>query len=154
MGSRNRSGKSEFTLVNAIILAIVVAVVGGVGMPLLEMASRRAKRSTLMQNLHTLRSQIELYKLEHGGRPPVVYQNTLPQLTRATNAEGVPGEPSSEFAYGPYLHGGVPVNPITGCSIVALTDTFPPIAPSGNGGWIYHQETGQIAIDLEEFLQE
>ena len=152
MLNHSRSGKAEFTVLNAVILAIVVAIAGGVGIPLIEKVSSRAQHTAVLQNLHTLRSQIELYKLEHKGEAPVLYQNAFPQLIRATNAEGIPGEPGSKYPYGPYLHAGVPLNPITGRSIVTPTDTFPPTAPSGNGGWIYHQETGRIAIDLEEFL--
>lgn len=152
MLNHNRSGKSEFTLVDAVILAVVVAIVGAFGIPLIEKTSGRAQRTAVLQNLHTLRSQIELYKVEHGGAAPVLYQNTFPQLIRATNAAGIPGEPGEKYPYGPYLRTGVPVNSITGCSIVTLTDTFPPKAATDNGGWIYHQETGQIAIDLQEFL--
>jgi general secretion pathway protein G len=148
-----RSGKTEFTLVDAVTLAVVVAIAGAIGIPLIEKASGRAGHTVVLQNLRTLRSQIELYKAEHGGEPPVLYQNTFLQLIRATNAKGIPGEPGSKYPYGPYLHGGVPVNPVTGRSIVTATDTFPPTAPSGNGGWIYHQKTGRIAIDLEEFLE-
>jgi general secretion pathway protein G len=149
MRNHTRSGKTDFTLVDAILLAVVVAIGGAVGIPLIEKTTGQARRTALLENLHTLRSQIELYKLEHGGEPPVLYQNTFPQLIRATNAQGIPGERSSKYPYGPYLHDGVPVNPVTGCSIVALTDTFPPARPSGNGGWIYHQETGRVAADLE-----
>ncbi|MHC4176039.1 MAG: hypothetical protein ACYSWU_00945 [Planctomycetota bacterium] len=154
MLNHTRSGKAEFTLVNAVILAVVVAIAGGIGIPLIEKASGRARRTALLQNLRTLRSQIELYKAEHGGNPPVLYESTFPQLIRATNAEGIPGQPSSKYPYGPYLHAGVPVNPLTERSIVTPTDTFPPTAPSGNGGWLYHQETGRIAIDLEGYLEE
>jgi general secretion pathway protein G len=139
---------------DALLLAIVVGIVGATAIPLLERASRQAKQSTLLQNLHTLRSQIELYKLEHRGEPPLLYQGTFPQLCRATNADGMPGEPGSKFSYGPYLTGGVPVNPITGRSVVTLTSSFPPRTPSGNGGWLYHAKTGQIAIDLEGFLDQ
>jgi general secretion pathway protein G len=154
MRTPTRSGRAEFTLVNAVMLAIVVAIAGAIGIPLIEKTSGRAQRAALLENLHTLRSQIELYKAEHGGEAPVLYQNTFPQLTRATNAQGIPGEPGSKYSYGPYLRYGVPVNPITGRSIVALSDTFPPTAASGNGGWIYHQESGRIAADLDEFLSE
>jgi general secretion pathway protein G len=154
MPNHNRSGKAEFTLLSAVMLAVVVAIAGAFGIPLIEKSSGQAQRTTLLQNLHTLRSQIELYKLEHAGQPPVLYQNTLPQLTRATNAGGIPGEPGSKYPFGPYFRTGIPVNTITGRSIVAPTDTFPPTAPSGNGGWIYHQQTGRIAVDLEEFLAE
>ena len=69
-----------------------------------------------------------------------------------TNAQGRPGVPGSKYPFGPYLHNGVPVNPITGRSIVTATDTFPPTAQSGNGGWLYHESTGQIAPDLAQFL--
>ena len=149
-----RRGRAALTLVDAVLLAVVVAIGVGVGVPVIERTSADARRAVLRENLHTLRSQIELYKLEHGGRPPLAYENTFPQLTRATNAEGVPGERGSKFPYGPYLQTGVPVNPITGCSIITLTETFPPTAPSGNGGWLYHQATGRIAADLEEYLTE
>jgi general secretion pathway protein G len=149
-----RKGKAEFTLISAVLLAVMATIGGVFGIPLVDKARDRAKSAALLENLHTLRSQIELYKVEHGGEPPVVYQNTFPQLIRATNAQGLPGEAGSKFPYGPYLHGGVPVNPVTGRSIVTLTDTFPPAAASGNGGWIYHQQTGRIAADLDEFLNQ
>jgi len=154
MLNRTRSGKVEFTVVNAVMLAVVVAIAGGIGIPLIEKTSGRAKRVAALENLYTLRSQIAIYKAEHGGTPPVLHQNTLPQLTRATNAEGIPGKAGSKHEYGPYLCGGIPVNPLTERSIVTGTPTFPPAAASGNGGWIYHQQTGQIAIDLDEFLTE
>lgn len=152
MVSHFRSGKAELTVTNALILAVVVAIAGATAIPLFEAADRRAKTSALLQSLHTLRSQIELYKMEHGGEPPLLFQGTFPQLNRATDSRGAPGPSGNGFPYGPYLRNGIPVNPITACSIVTPTGTFPPTKPSGNGGWIYHQETGRIAADLEGFL--
>jgi type II secretory pathway pseudopilin PulG len=152
--SRARNGRTELTLLDAIIVAVVTAIVGATAIPLLEAASYRAKLSVLRENLHTLRSQIELYKIEHGGQPPVVYEGGLPQLLRPTNADGVPGERGSKFPYGPYLPHGIPVNPITGRSIVTPCETFPPLAPTSNGGWLYHQPTGRIVPDLEGHLND
>ena len=154
MASYARSGKAEFTVIDAVIVAVLAAIVGATTIPLLEMTNRRAKAAALLQNLHTLRSQIELYKLGHGGEPPVLYQGSFPQLLRATNAEGVPGEPGTEYPCGPYLRSGMPLNPITGRSIVTATDAFPPTAPSKNCGWLYHQATGQIAADLAGYLDQ
>jgi general secretion pathway protein G len=142
------------TLLNGMMLAIVFAIIGAAAVPIIEMASHQAKSSTLLQNLHILRSQINLYKLEHGGKFPLHFQGSLPQLIRPTNGAGIPGEPGEDSPYGPYLRNGIPVNPMTNRSIITLTETFPPTAPSGNGGWIYHQETGQIAPDLKDFLTE
>lgn len=154
MLSRIQSGRTELTVMNAMILAIIVAILGATAIPVIEMTSRQAKTSALLQNLATLRSQIELYKLDHYNCPPVLYEGGLPQLIRATNAVGNVGVAGSEYPYGPYLRTGIPVNPITDRSIITPTDTFPPTAPSGNGGWLYHQRTGQITADSKQFLGE
>jgi hypothetical protein len=144
--------KAAVRLISAIILAVVAAAAGVAALPLIEAATKQANRMALFRDLDALRSQIELYKAEHGGKPPVIYHGSLPQLVRATNGKGILGEHSSKFPYGPYLPDGVPTNAITGCSIVTPCDTFPPTVPSGNGGWLYNPRTGQIAADVEEFL--
>jgi len=150
--SHFRQGKAEFTLTDAMILGVIVAILAAAAVPVLEAASYRAREATLQQNLHVLRSQIELYQLEHGSDVPVVYEGSFPQLIRATNAAGIPGVSGKNHPYGPYLQGGMPVNPFSGRSIVTLTDVFPPTAPSGNGGWLYHQPTGRIVPDHADFL--
>lgn len=152
--SHTRHGRTELTFLDALILAVLIAIVGATGIPLLEATNHRAQIVALRENLRALRSQIELYELEHRGQPPVLCEGTLPQLIRATNAAGAIGPPGSRYPFGPYLRGGVPVNPVTGCSIVTAIDTFPPAAASGNDGWLYHQASGRIAADLKEFLKE
>ena len=154
MASHFRSGRRELGLIDALIVGVVTTIVGATAIPLFEKASRQAKTTTLRQDVRTMRSQIELYKLEHGGQVPVFYEGTFPQLIRSTNAEGTPGPPDSKHPYGPYLQTGVPVNPFSGRSVITLTETFPPTQPSGNAGWLYHQPTGQIAADLDGFLTE
>ena len=154
MVSRIRNGKAELTAMNAVILAIIVAILGATAVPLVEKSSQQAKSTTLLQNLRTLRSQIELYKLEHNGRVPLLYEGTFPQLIRSTNVKGVPGPPGGKYPFGPYLSSGVPVNPMTGRSIITPADAFPPDEASGNGGWLYHQQTGRIAADVPQYLGE
>ena len=78
MVSRARGGRTELTVIDAMILAVVVAIVGATAIPFIETASQRAKASALKQNLRALRSQIELYKLEHGGQLPVVFEGSFP----------------------------------------------------------------------------
>lgn len=153
MIARFRRGRKQFTLIDCVTVVLLMAIVSGAAIPLLEAASRGAKESALLQNLHTLRSQIALYKIEHGGEPPLLYEGTLPQLTHATDGSGTPGPPGSKHPYGPYLPGTLLANPITGRTAVTETSTFPPTACSGNGGWLFHQESGQIAADLPEMLK-
>ena len=147
-----RREKGEFTLVDGLILVALMVVVSGTAVPILQTWNHRAKVSATLQSLRVLRSQIELYKLEHGGEPPLLYEGGFPQLTSHTNRHGVPGEGGPDFPYGPYLRMGVPINPLTNGYIVTPTDVFPPVRVSGNGGWLYHQESGQIAPDVEGYL--
>jgi len=144
----------QFTLLDVLVMVAIMAIATAVAMPFLDAANESASSSALAQNLRTLREQIGLYKVEHGGNSPLLYQGGFPQLSHATNAAGVPGPRGKEHPYGPYLPGGIPPNPYTGVSIVTPTDTFPPTVPSGVGGWLYHQETGRIAPDLEGHLAE
>lgn len=148
-----RRGK-QFSLLDAVILVVLIAIVSAAAVPVFETLSHRAKISAMSQSLHTLRSQIELYKLEHNGKTPLLYEGKFPQLTTTTNALGVPGPAGPKFPFGPYLRAGVPINPLTGGYKVTAIDEFPPAQPSGNGGWLYHQETGQIAPDVEGYLEE
>ena len=142
----------QFTLLDALVVMAIMAIGTAVAMPLLNAANDRASSSALQQNLQTFRAQIELYKMEHEGKAPLLYKGTLPQLTHATNAKGIPGPPGEDYPCGPYFPAGIPANPYTGVSIVTPTETFPPTGPTGVGGWLYHQETGQIAPDLGEDL--
>ena len=152
MSGRNRHGRTNLTVIDAVLLIVVIAIVCATAVPLIEAANRRAQQSALAQNLHTLRSQIELYKAEHGGQTPLLHDGTLPQMVQPTNADGMPGPAGGKYPFGPYLRSGVPTNPVSGRSVITATKSFPPTAASGNGGWLYHQETGQIVPDLEEYL--
>ena len=149
-----RTGKSEIPTLNAVLMALVVALAGGFGLPLLNGLQERATRATLLENLRTLRTQIDRYKLDHGGRAPVVFEGSFPQLVRSTNRVGAPGPAGKNFPCGPYLTAGMPVNPISGSSLVTAIGEFPPTTSRGTGGWLYHQETGQIAPDTPDFLDE
>ena len=149
---RFRRGRRIFTLIDAVIMVLLMAIVSAAGVPLVEETVRRAKDTAVLENLYTLRSQIALYKMEHNGDPPILYEGSLPQLLQATNSEGIPGLPGNDRPCGPYLRNGIPPNPVTGRVVITPTNVFPPTAASGNGGWLFNQETGQIAIDLPDML--
>jgi general secretion pathway protein G len=150
--SRFRARRSDFGPTDFLIVACVTAIVAGMAMPLFASAQAATREAALKQTLRTLRSQIELYKVEHDGRVPLLYKGTFPQLTHPTNGEGIPGRPGRDYPYGPYFPQKLPANPMTGISEVVPVETFPPEEPTGTGGWIYHQETGRIGPDVEGHL--
>lgn len=149
-----RQGKLHLTLLDAVLVAIVATIITAVAVPLIERGTNEAKHTTGLESVRGLRSQIQMYRVEHGGRTPVVQNGTLSQLIRPTNARGELGERNGQFPYGPYLQGGMPVNPYTGSSVVTESAQFPFTTPSGNGGWLYHPPTGWITLDSEGWLDQ
>jgi general secretion pathway protein G len=125
MSGNNR--KRAFTLIEVLIVVIIMAVLAATIIPQFADSTTDAKRSALEFNLHTMRSQAELYKM-HGGSYPA----TLKDLT-STTPDG----------YGPYID-AVPENPFNGSSAEAAVSSVP-TGPNATGeGWLYMKSTGQI----------
>ena len=70
-----RNIKRGFTLVEILIVVIILGILAAIVIPQFTNASQDARRSSLASTVQTVRSQIELYKLQHGDQ--------LPDLTTA-----------------------------------------------------------------------
>ncbi|KKN81283.1 hypothetical protein LCGC14_0321200 [marine sediment metagenome] len=99
---------------------------------------RKAKEVVLWNDLRTLRAHLELYKLQHHG----TYPRTLDLLTQATDANGKPGG-----IYGPYVTGGLPVNPFT-----ETNDVQTKTKGKGPQAWYYNARTGKIHPNNPEHM--
>src|SRR3954463_14664633 len=64
MSIRTRSNKG-FTLVEILIVVIILGILAAIVIPQFTNASQDARKSSLSSQLQTLRSQIELYKMQH-----------------------------------------------------------------------------------------
>jgi general secretion pathway protein G len=149
---RARSWRDEFGLVDAALLLLAIATGAAAAVPLINIFQNQANRAAVASNLQTLRTQIALYQAQHNGNLPLLFKGTFPQLTMPTNQAGEPGNGGAAYPYGPYLPQGIPPNPFTGVATVTPVKEFPPPAPTGNGGWVFHQESGRIAPDLAGYL--
>ncbi len=143
-----RYRQGGFSVLDASLVIAIWAIASGLSYPWVWNLAQQTKATALQQTLYTLRTQIQRYRMEHGGKFPVLFEGRLPQLTEPTNAQGEPGPAGRDYPYGPYLPGGIPPNPYTGINTVTATPTNPPTKPSGVGGWLYHEPTGQIWPDL------
>ena len=118
-----------------------------------------ARESASKTNLMTIRTQIELYKLQHNGVPPG-YDNgagaplgtMMLQLIGTTTVTGqaspstVPADP---FLYGPYLK-SIPKNPFNSLSTIAYVaeaTAFSAAVDGTSSGWLYKKETAEIVIN-------
>lgn len=140
-----------FTLIEVLIVVVIMAVLAATIIPQFSESTKDAKESSLQFNLHSLRSQIELYKLHHLGAVPTITAGAIPQMTSATDVDGNIGTAGPSFPYGPYML-TMPANPITGSTTVTANATFPAATESGGGGWLYSATTGQISPDTTAYL--
>ena len=138
IGERHRKA---FTLIEVLIVVVIMAVLAATIIPKFSASTEDAKTSQLNFNVHTLRSQMELYKVHHLGNYPAITGNDLPQLTSATNAAGEAGTPGDSYPYGPYVDAELPNNPFNDLkTVVAGTGA----AGDGSSGWQYNATTGGI----------
>ncbi len=59
-----------FTLVELLIVVIILAVLSSIVIPQFSSSTTEAKEAALTANLTVMRSAIELYKAQHGGKNP------------------------------------------------------------------------------------
>jgi general secretion pathway protein G len=102
--------RKGFTLVEILIVVIILGILAAIVIPQFTNASSNARDSSLMSTLQTLRSQIELYKLQHGDTLPNLVTDWTPFTETSTY-----GNPAQTF--GPYMQ-AAPVNPENGMSNV------------------------------------
>ena len=91
--------KRAFTLIEVLIVVVIMAVLAATVIPQFASSTTGAKESTVRFNMHSLRSQIELYRIHHGEYPDLT-NNGLPQMLDKTDASGTI---SATGAFGPYL---------------------------------------------------
>ncbi len=133
--------RNAFTLIEVLIVVIIMAVLAATIIPQFSSSTEDAKSSTLDFNLHTIRSQIEMYKVHHLGKAPSL-TDFARQMTEKTNVQG---GFTGDTAYGPYIQNQIPANPFNHSSAVvavAAAGVVPTGVVAGDAGWQYDETTG------------
>jgi prepilin-type N-terminal cleavage/methylation domain-containing protein len=154
---RNRSA-AGFTLIEVLIVVVIMAVLAGVMIPQFSTSSNDSREASLKHNLQALRTQIELYKIQHLGIAPDG-TNNLKQLTSATDVSGALSPTGLVDATHPipsYVQGALPTQAFSGLNSVKLdtgaAGTLPTATAAPGGGWIYRASTAQIWVDHPNYL--
>jgi len=117
--------KRGFTLVEILIVVVILGILAAIVIPQFTEASTEAKVSSLCSDLQTMRSQIELYKIQHSDAPPALATFEA-QMTTAIGG------------YGPYLQ-KLPTNPF-----VNATGNVVAADGAADCGWHYTEATGAV----------
>lgn len=112
MTKRKNSG---FTLVEILIVVVILGILAAIVIPQFSQASSEARESSLKSNLQAVRSQIELYRIQHNDLLPADAAELTTALTTKTDIDGVLWV--SGIGYGPYMK-VVPVNPFTQSNVI------------------------------------
>ncbi|MBW8016364.1 MAG: prepilin-type N-terminal cleavage/methylation domain-containing protein [Planctomycetes bacterium] len=162
MKSRSKSG---FTLVEILIVVVILGILAAIVIPQFSQASSEARVSSVKSNLQMVRSQIELYKIQHGDVLPAGTATELvTRLTTKTNYNGAAYTAAMELAgdpsYGPYMQkwpvnavsqlgSGVTAAGVPDGSEISVVITDPAVdALDAANGWIYNNVDGTFfAVD-------
>lgn len=121
---------SGFTLVEILIVVVILGILAAIVVPQFTNASQTAKASSLLSQLQSIRSQLELYQVQHNAVYPDLTTWGWSQMTETTDIDGSTN--GSDF--GPYLQ-KAPVNSFTNGKHVT-TDI--------SGDWKYDVSNGAI----------
>ena len=136
-----------FTLVEILIVVVILGILAAIVIPQFTSASETARASSLTSQLQTIRSQLELYQVQHNGDYPAADLDNADAdgewtaLTAATEQDGSAGDGSSNDL-GPYLQ-KAPVNAFEASSSVAA-------AAAAGVGWVYDATDGSIKAVMDD----
>jgi general secretion pathway protein G len=141
---RTNKKNSGFTLVEILIVVVILGILAAIVIPQFTQASTEARENRLKADLQTVRSQIELYKIQHlNDALPGAGTATLVQaLTGQTDAAGAAGTD-----FGPYLQ-QIPTNPFSATEAIGITIREDGAAAgAGTEGWRFNTTTGDFRAD-------
>ena len=142
-----RKRTNGFTLVELLIVILILGVIVGIILPLFSDSSDRAKISSSLATLQTLRQQLSLAKIEHNEYYPdlgsggdgwnIMIKKTRP--SSSTTGSYTLGDGSSTDV-GPYIR-KTPKNPFEESSTINSVGS-----PAAGVGFLYNQSTGEIKM--------
>ncbi|HOL31828.1 MAG TPA: prepilin-type N-terminal cleavage/methylation domain-containing protein [Anaerohalosphaeraceae bacterium] len=151
--------KNGFTLIELMIVVAILGILAAIVLPQVEGHTVQAKEAAVKDTLYTVRTQIQLYKLQHNGLAPGYINTTqaTPTIlgyqltgTLAMNGLAVSSKvPSTTYPFGPYLS-SLPVNPYNNLSTIKMVSaetTDFSTAADNTTGWLYQKETATFKIN-------
>jgi len=138
--------KKGFTLVEILIVVVILGILAAIVIPQFTDASTEAKISSLCTDLQTMRSQIELYKIQHNDAlPSLAAVGFELAMTDKTDQYGNAGGD-----LGPYVQ-KIPTNPFLDIATAneVEIEAGTALLGGGNYGWHFNTLNGQFHADTD-----
>jgi general secretion pathway protein G len=144
--------KSGFTLVEILIVVVILGILAAIVIPQFTNASTEARESALVSNLQSVRSQIELFKIQHNNDmlPGTGTASFMQCMEGYTDKDGAVVAQGTAGALGKYME-KIPVNPFS--TVDAITDPNFLVREDGAAAgadtyhWRYDTTTGAFQAD-------
>ena len=149
-----------FTLIEILIVVVILGILASIVIPQFSNAAHSARENTLKDDLRYLRTQIVVYKAQHGDAAPGypnadkratptwdLFQSQMTMYTNSKSDTSISG--SASYPFGPYLQ-KIPPNPLTNVTkvlVVANGQAMPTTFQGTDYGWIYKPETQEIVAN-------
>ena len=135
--------KNAMILIEVLIVVCVLGILAAIVFPYLQNASEDAKIQALRADLQSIRSGMEIYKVQHAAGPCMGNADFVTCLTGKTDYNGNVwiDETTSGKAYGPYIL-KIPVNPFNNSAKVRTNESG--VGGVGSEGWVYDKSAGRF----------
>jgi general secretion pathway protein G len=132
------SGHHGFTLVEVLIVVVILGILAAVVIPQFANAGDEAKIKALQTHLQVVRSQLQLYRMQHNESWPAL-RTFAAQMTLASKADGsTAAVGTAGYPLGPYLQ-AVPSNPYLTTNAATVSS-----GAVGSSAWYYNETTGEF----------
>lgn len=127
-----------FTLIEILIVVILLGILAAIIIPQFGSSSDDARLSATKTDLSTIRTQLQLYRVNHNNTFPTSWA----QMQKYTDQAGATADTAdSTHVYGPYLE-TAPTNQFNNKSTITVgTGTNP---KDDSSGWYYNSTTGKF----------
>ena len=145
---RAMGGGPRPSLADLLLVLAVTGIVGGSMWAVIADSRYETRCGTARFRLSMIRSQISMYRTDHGGLAPA----NLEQLTITSDQQGRVGV-GHGYWLGPYLE-KIPENPFNSSATVLPPAHIPPRWPDATAGWLYDPATGEVWLNHADLLCE